>query len=196
MKKLFVIVCSLFFISFSVAAQQKPHFGFHVGFDINQAKLKPDEGIDKRQYAGFDGGILAEFYISRRVKLQPEVNYTMAGGEFNNGSNETSIKLGYITIPILVKWNVARRFNLFAGPQHCILISAWNDPSGGGPSTQIKGQFKFTDLVGVVGGEYSFNNNMFLGIRYNHGFEQIVEDGLGFEMSNRYLSFRLGYVFR
>ena len=195
MKKLCVILSSLFFVSLTATAQ-KPNFGFHVGFDLNQGKYKPDDDIDRRMFAGFDGGILVEFRISDRVKLQPELNYTMAGGEFNDGNNEYSIKLGYITIPVLVKWNVAKHINLFAGPQHCILISAWNDPSGGGPSAQIKGQFKFTDLVGVVGGEYAFLNNMFLGIRYNHGFEQIAEDNLGFEMNNRYLSFKLGYVFR
>jgi hypothetical protein len=55
--------------------------------------------------------------------------------------------------------------------------------------------FKFTDLVLTGGIEYDIGKNVFIAARYNRGIEQIVEDGIGFTMRNRYLSFKIGCSF-
>lgn len=183
------LMCGLSFI-FS----QPPRFGFDIGFSLNRATYEPVAGLERRIFGGFDGGFLVEFSLGSKFKLQPELNYTITGVELNTGTSERTLKLQYISIPLLVKMQITDRFNLVAGPQHGILLSAWNDPSGL-LASNVKQYFKFTDLVAVLGGEYKFPNGVFFGARYNHGMEQIVEEQMGFEMKNRYVTARVGYIF-
>jgi hypothetical protein len=83
---------------------------------------------------------------------------------------------------------------VFAGPQLGILSSAHKDISGS-ITTDIKSQFKSSDIYLVFGFDYKFGRNVFFGARYNLGLEQIANGGTNYELHNRYSSFRLGYVF-
>lgn len=192
MKKTYLLL-TLVTISFFVFSQDV-HFGFAGGVSLNRSSYTGEEGIDRRFIGGFDGGLLAEFRVSKGSMIQPEINYTITGVELNNGSTERSVKLQYISLPVLAKIRVADGLSLLAGPQHSILLSAWNDPSGT-LSSRIKEFFKFSDLMIAGGLEYKCRSHLFFSVRYNHGMEQIVEEGMGFEMKNRYLSIRVGYVF-
>lgn len=178
----------------SAGFSQVARIGFAGGISANRGSYTPEEGLDRRIIGGFDGGLLVEFNVCRRLMIQPEMNYTITGVELNDGNSERSIKLQYISLPVLAKINIVKGLSVVAGPQHSILLSAWNDPSGE-VSSRIKELFKFTDLVLVGGLEYKCRNNLFLTLRYNHGMEQIAEEGMGFEMKNRYLGFRVGYIF-
>lgn len=193
MKKVILTFFGLI-ISFSFLFSQAPRFGFDIGFSLNRATYEPEAGLERRIFGGFDGGFLVEFSLGNKLKLQPELNYTITGVELNTGTSERTLKLQYISIPLLLKMKISERFNLVAGPQHGILLSAWNDPSGL-LASNVKQYFKFTDLVAVIGGEYKFPNGVFFGARYNHGMEQIVEEQMGFEMKSRYMTARVGYIF-
>ena len=184
----------LLIIFFQTPASLQPHFGMDIGFSIAKGSYSPGGIFERRVMGGFDGGFLVEFPLSK-LALQPELNFTIDGVELNDGNKENTYKLYYFTIPILVKWKFSKNFSILGGPAHGILITAWNDISGGGPSQYIKGTFKFSDLLGVLGLEYRINKGLFFSARYNHGYEQIVEEGLGFEMKNRFWSFRFGYLF-
>lgn len=193
MKQLFLL--ALFFITaISAASAQTPCIGFNTGISINRAKYTPEEGLDKRIFGGFDGGLLVEFTLGKRLFLQPELNYLITGVELNTGISERTIKLQYATIPLLVKYNIVGGLNILAGPQHSILLSAWEDPSGF-PSKRIKENFKFSDIVIIGGAEYKCKSGLFFGARYNYSVEQIAEEGMGFEMMNRYITARVGYTF-
>jgi Outer membrane protein beta-barrel domain len=192
MKK--ILLFALLIAAITDASAQKPRFGFNAGITLNQAKYEPEAGLDRRIFAGFDGGMLVEFTLGKRLFLQPELNYLITGVELNTGFSEKAIKLQYATIPLLVKYNVAGRLNLVAGPQHSILLSAWEDHSGL-PSRRVKEQFKFSDIVLIAGAEYKCRNGLFFGARYNYSVEQIAEEGMGFEMMNRFISARVGYTF-
>lgn len=193
MKK--TILLALFLCTgITAVVSQTPRFGFNVGLSINRAKYTPEEGLDRRIFGGFDGGLLVEFPVSKRIYIQPELNYLVTGVELNNGTSERSLKLQYATIPLLVKFNVVNGLNIIAGPQHSILLSAWEDPSGL-PSRRIKEQFKFSDIVIIGGAEYKCRSGLFFGARYNYSVEQVAEEGMGFEMMNRYISARIGYTF-
>lgn len=192
MKKTCLLILLAAISSFTFS--QDVRFGFNGGISLNRGSFTPEEGLDRRFFGGFDGGFLAEFKACRWLMIQPEINYTINGVELNDGNSERSIKLQYITIPLLAKIKVVNGLSIVAGPQHGILLSAWNDPSGE-VSSRIKEYFKFSDLVLVGGLEYKCRGHLFFAARYNHGMEQIVEEGMGFEMKNRYLSFRVGYIF-
>src|SRR5688500_4883040 len=91
---------------------QKPRFGIDLGFSVNQGKFSAGSGTDpeERIFGGFDGGLLLEFRLSGNWKLQPELSYTITGVELNDGTNENTLKLQYLSIPILVKYSIGRKF--------------------------------------------------------------------------------------
>jgi hypothetical protein len=190
--QLFVTI--ILILIFVTASSQTPRFGVDLGFTINRAVYSGDENVEERIMGGFDGGFLLEFPVSKRIMIQPELNYLITGVELNDGTTERSIKLQYAAIPLLVKFNVAGGLNIFAGPQHCFLLSAWTDHSGL-ISERTKQYYKFSDTEAIIGAEYKCRSGLFFGARYYHGFEQVVEEKMGFEMKNRYVSAKIGYIF-
>jgi hypothetical protein len=194
MKK--VIMFCVAWVLFSKAVfSQQIRFGIGGGMAISQGSYKPSEGLDRRIFAGFDGGALLEIGITPKFLFQPEVNFSIIGVELNDGEKEATIKLRYITTPVLAKLNVSPKVNLFAGPQLGFLVSAKRDSSFTNESIDLEQDFKKNDLGLVFGGEYKFGRHIFLGGRYYHGLHQVAESWNNFEMRNRYVSFRVGLIF-
>ena len=194
MKKV-ILFCAVSVIFSTIVFSQEVRFGIGGGQAISRGSYEPSEGLDRRVFAGFDGGALLQIGITPKFMFQPEVNFSIIGVEINDGEKEATIKLRYITTPVLAKLNVSRKVNLFAGPQLGFLLSAKRDSSFTNESIDLDGNFKKNDLGLVFGGEYKFGKHIFLGARYYLGLSQIAESWNNFEMKNRYLSFRLGYIF-
>ena len=190
-----VLFCGALILFSSAVLCQEVRFGVGGGMAISRGSYKPDEGLDRRVFAGFDGGGLVEIGVCEKFMLQPEVNFSIVGVEINNGDKEATIKLRYITVPVLAKMNVSKNVNLFAGPQLGFLLSARRDSSFTNEMIDLDGNFKKNDFGLVVGGEYKFGHHIFLGARYYWGAYQIAEPWNNFEMKNRYVSFRVGYIF-
>jgi len=193
MKKAFVILAIIFLSTSNFVVAQHIRIGIDPGIALAKGSYKPSSGIDQRVILGFDGGVLVQFVVQPKFTIQPEVNFSMQGVEINNNITEYSIKLHYITIPVLAKLN-GSKVSVFAGPQLGILLSADKDVSGGS-NADIKDQFRSSDIYLVFGADYKFGRNVFFGARYNVGLQQIANNGTGFELHNRYGSLRIGYVF-
>ena len=190
-----------FFISFimiifsGIALSQQVRFGLDPGLAISRGKYEPHEGLDRRIFAGFDGGALLEIGVAPKLKLQPEVNYSIIGVELNDGEKEATIKFRYVDIALLAKLGVCKKVNLFAGPQVGFLTWAKRDSSFTSEMIDLKNDFKNEDYGLVFGAEYKFNNHLFLSGRYYHGLQQVAESWNEFVLRNRYISFRIGYIF-
>jgi hypothetical protein len=193
MKKITLLITCAVLTTFCFS--QNIRFGIDPGLALSRGSYDPDEGLDRRIYAGFDGGVLANFGVTSKFGIQAEANLSQVGVELNDGTDESTLKLQYITIPVMAKINVCGGFDLLAGPQIGFLLGAKNDPSSGEPSTDIKDYFKSSDVDLVFGVQQRFGKSMFIGARYVWGLSQIAADDKGFEMKNRYVSFRLGYMF-
>jgi hypothetical protein len=194
MKKV-IMFCAAWVLFSTIAFSQQTRFGIGGGMAISRGNYKPSEGLDRRVFGGVDGGALLEIGVTPKFMIQPEVNFSIIGVELNDGEKEATIKLRYITTPVLAKVNVSRKVNLFAGPQLGFLLSAKRDSSFTNETIDLDGDFKKNDFGLVFGGEYKFGRHIFLGGRYYMGLHQIAENSSNFEMRNRYLSFRLGYIF-
>jgi hypothetical protein len=114
MKIFFVSVITVLFSE--IALSQQVRFGLDPGFAISRGDFQPHEGIDRRVFGGFDGGALLEIGVVPKLKLQPELNYSIIGVELNDGEKEATIKLRYVDVALLAKLGVCQRVNLFAGP--------------------------------------------------------------------------------
>lgn len=193
MKKIYLLLSLLAIFYSTTIFSQHIAFGIDPGLAISKGNYRPTAGIDRRIFAGFDGGAFLEIGCSPKFMIQPEVNFAIVGVELRNGDKESTIKLRYITTPVLAKWNISKSFNLLAGPQYGFLLSAKRDSSFTDERIDLENDFKSGDFGLVFGGEYKFTRNIFLGVRYNHGLKQIAADGEDFVMRNRYLSFRIGF---
>ena len=192
MKQLSFLLAALMFCESSFS---QVHFGIDPGLALSKGNYKSSVDYNRRIFAGFDGGVFVEIGVTPKFMIQPEVNYSIRGVELNNGDKEATTKLRYLDLPVLAKFAVGPKFNLYAGPQVGMLVWAKRDSSFTNEMIDLKNDFDKGDFGLVFGGEYNFTHHIFLGTRYYLGLHQIAEDWNNFEMRNRYISFRVGYKF-
>ncbi len=128
-------------------------FGPRVGLSVPQLRGGGNEissGYTSRLAGYF--GVAAEFAVSPRLSIQPEIDYVPQGGKREGlqpvmdtgafesvgtlyGSFKNVSKLNYIELPILARLSLDRagRFYVDAGPYVGYLLSAKNLTSGSGP---------------------------------------------------------------
>ncbi len=120
-------VLTLFFFSFSQA--QGFGVGIKVGTNIN--KLKGQSFKDQFTY-GYSAGIYADIKASNKWSIQPEVLFNQVSTDTSdkfstlyqiNADKISKIKLNYLSIPILINYNLSKGISLQAGPQFGVLMS-------------------------------------------------------------------------
>lgn len=193
MKAFFFFAITILFSQ--IVLSQQVRFGLAPGFAISRGNYQPHEGIDRRIFGGFDGGAFLEIGVAPKLKLQPEVNYSIIGVELNDGQKEATIKFRYVDVALLAKLGVCRNVSLFAGPQVGFLTWAKRDSSFTNEMIDLRDDFKDHDYGLVIGTEYRFGNHIFLSGRYYHGLYQVAESSNDFVLRNRYISFRVGFIF-
>lgn len=146
MKSLFLsAVVALFFFSSSHA--QGFGVGVKVGTNIN--KIQGQSFKDKFTY-GYSAGLFADVKLSNKWSLQPEVLFNQVSADtsdrfsdlysFNSGK-VSSIKLNYLSIPLLLNYNISKGISLQAGPQYGILMSQDKNLLQNGKEAFKKGDF-------------------------------------------------------
>ena len=79
------LLFSLALVFSTVVLAQGVHFGVGGGMAISRGSYEPSAGLDRRVFAGFDGGALVEIGVCEKFMLQAEVNFSIVGVELNNG---------------------------------------------------------------------------------------------------------------
>jgi hypothetical protein len=118
-----VIAAALF--TFGFANAQEVKFGAKVG--LNLSTITDGDGMK----AGFHIGGIAEIKFNEKMALQPELMYSMEGGEYSYEdvltgtpySFNQEIELSKIIMPIMFKYFVAPNFSLEVGPQLDYIVS-------------------------------------------------------------------------
>ena len=119
MKKFLCSLSAVILITCAAAAQ-KTYFGVKGG--LNFSSIEVEDGEDFEGKTGMHVGGLAHIHITRQFALQPELVFSMQGGE--DESDNMKFKLNYINIPLLAQYMTADGFRLQTGPQLGILTSA------------------------------------------------------------------------
>ncbi|WP_138430534.1 porin family protein [Fodinibius saliphilus] len=99
------------------------HWGAKAG--VNVSSLYGDAVDDVEALAGFNGGLYLNYRFSKSWSLQPEVLFSMKGGETKNSLSgqaiTTEYELGYLSIPVLAKYHFTTNLNIepsiYFGPQ-------------------------------------------------------------------------------
>jgi opacity protein-like surface antigen len=202
MKKITLSIIAVLAFGFTNAQETK--FGVKGGLNI--ANFGGD-AEDTKSLIGFHVGGFAEFKLSEKFAIQPELLYSAQGAKieesFEDESFESKLSLGYLNIPVMAKFYVAEGFSLEAGPQIGFLLSAkskWEETFEGetvSGDTDVKDAYKSIDFGVNFGAGYNFTENLSAGVRYNLGLSNIAEneDGDDFKLTNNVFSISIGYKF-
>ncbi|PSG88574.1 porin family protein [Aurantibacter aestuarii] len=193
-------------------------FGAKAG--LNVATIGGDVE-DASSRISFHVGGYAEFMVSDKFSVQPELVYSSQGtqeeykesfesnGVVFDGEYEDKLKLDYINLPVMAKFYVTEGFSLEAGPQVGFLIGANVESEGTesvtfGGSTEtesfseevdVKDSFKGIDFAVGVGAGYKLDGGLNFAVRYNLGLSNIYEDSGDFKAQNNVFQFSVGYSF-
>ena len=187
MKKLLVVFVTATFFSF-IATAQRTNFGVKAGVNVSSIKIK--NAADYGSKTGFHAGGLAHIHINEHFALQPELVFSLQGGE---RSENNRINLSYLNIPILVQAMVSDGFRFQTGPQVGFLLDA--EQKLNGIEYDVSDIFGTTDFSWSFGASYIFASGFGLDARYNLGISDISDDN-DFEARNRVFQAGVFYQFR
>jgi hypothetical protein len=184
MKKIILTAAAVFAFSFANAQDMK--FGAKGGLSMSSNTLGEHTSLLAFHLGGF-----AEFKISGKFAVQPELLYSAQGGKVSAGGADYTTNLNYINIPVMAKYYVADAFSIEAGPQIGFLMSAKSD------GTDIKEFCNSTDFGLNLGAGYNLNETMSLGLRYNMGLSNVIKDvaGVSTDSKNSSIQLSFGYKF-
>ena len=211
MRKFIFTITTLLTIGFT-AHSQEINYGIKAGLnladfgkDAEHTNVKP----------GFTAGVLAEIKFTENFAVQPEIVYSQQGSELvyniffgdKLGTKDVyTAKIGYINIPITVKYYIIEGLSIQAGPQIGFLVSAkdkakhsnyYDDTENETLELDSKDLYKKIDFSIVGGIGYDLPIGLFLQARYSYGLTDINDDpeADGVKISNNVISFSVGYKF-
>lgn len=195
MKKLLLFGCILFSIN-TFAQQNTPaplkittdHYTISGGVlaAANYSKFRPTStaAIESNQWKwGYAGGVWFNFPAGNKFSIEPQVMYSLVGGKYVGNAVSTKIEqdLGYISVPVFLKFDVARSLALMVGPQFDFLMNAKEKESG----TENKGTFENTNFAVTGGLEFFPHGRVSIYARYSYGFSDVSHAPLVPEMQNQ-----------
>ncbi len=173
--------------------------------------------VDGDSYAGFDkvglqGGVFVNTLISRNAGIQMEIKYAGRGARKKTTESSPDVyklTLHYIDIPVLLQYEVQKKFILEAGIVTGYLFAAAGEENGGKLDKDYLVDFNKFDLDWLLGLRFRFNDHLSAGIRYSYSLFSISEyeninSNYGFIANlfgyttgdyNNYLSFGVYYQF-
>ncbi|WP_447637917.1 porin family protein [Flavobacterium microcysteis] len=174
MKKIILTAAAVFAFGFA-NAQEGIKFGVKAG--LNFTNFSGDANSDGK--TGFYVGGLADFTVSDKFHVQPELLYS------NEGADDA--KLDYIRIPIMAKYYVYQGLSIQAGPEFAFKIAAEND--------LLDDLTKSIDFALGIGAGYELPNGLFFDARYNLGLTNINDSNEDYDIKNTGFQIGAGYRF-
>ncbi|MFC0604830.1 porin family protein [Winogradskyella pulchriflava] len=188
MKKIILSVIVAFCSIFTVNAQDENvitntevSYGVKAGYNSFVARASADGNSVSVDESGFYFGIFADFAVSDKFNIQPELQYVVITGDGDNGN--------VLVVPILGKYAVSEKFNLLAGPQLDYVLD--DDAEG----------LKRLGVGLALGLAFDINENFIIDLRYSLGISNrldIDDDDFGdqdVKVKFNYVQVGLGYRF-
>ena len=168
MKKSILVASLLLAISANMQAQSVK-FGIKAGLNYaNQTGT--DITVNAKTYqteaiTSYHAGLIAEIGIFERLSIQPELLYSTQGATYKNVAGDVKSKVGYVSIPLMVKIGLSKSINLELGPQASFLLSGKDDFVAKDPNT-----FDFS-VAGGLG--LKVTKSIFISGRYGLGLTEV-----------------------
>ncbi len=171
MKKFLLSAAVAFFALTGVQAQ----VGFGLKGGLNISNLGGDDVDDDafKSLFGANAGIYASVPVSKTFFVQPELSFSMEGAKVD-GIDDAALKLNYINLPVMLKYQTMGGFFVEAGPQVGLLLSARAKDDD--VNLDVKEGFN-TANISVGGGlGYKLDESLSVGARYMLGVRSIAKE--------------------
>jgi len=209
MKRITIIVISLF-MSINIFAQQDTEWRFGLKGAPSMAWLWPDtRGLDYDHSFGFSYGIIGEKYFAENYAITSGLFVTNQGGELDftrtleeyDNRESQLYDLQYIEVPIAIKmrtrefgyWTFFGQFGISLGyntrARADIDYANTTSPEKDVPIDDEIRPMKASVVMGL-GAEFSLlgNTAIFMGLNYNNGFSDVLDD-----INDEHISARASY---
>lgn len=174
---------------------------FGVKGGANFSSVKGITGLDQKGKIGFYAGVVMNVPLAAEFNIQPEVLYSNLGAK-TTGNIASTIHLDYISVPVMIQYNVLPQLYLEAGPQFSFLLDSrvTSDNAAveeAGNELVKKDNLKGFDFGAGIGAGYYFTPNIGLTARYIAGLTDIAKNRSG-DDSNRARNnvFQLGLAYK
>ncbi|EOZ96893.1 hypothetical protein A33Q_2203 [Indibacter alkaliphilus LW1] len=158
MKKLFLV--SFMFLSMIAAQQANAQVGLRTGLNVSNFN-----GYSFDSRVAFRAGVFYGLDLMENIKIEPGLYFSQKG--IQESSDGISDRLSYIDIPVVVRYGLSEKLNVFAGPQASVLAARrYENPDGVSRATStIRGY----DLGAVLGVFYELYDGLGAQLGYDMG---------------------------
>lgn len=176
--KRILLSAALVLLSMMACRAQSFTFGPKVGVNFANLSINDVGGyaIQNPMRVGFVFGGFACYNFGGMLSAQVELVYSSQGSKLrDDNGNKGTIKLDYINIPMLAKFNIIGNLSVNAGLQVGFLVRKKfkDDVRELGRAMT----FHTADLAIPLGVSYDFPNNLTLDLRYDVGLVNAVKSG-------------------
>jgi len=173
MKKLFFGL-ALLAGSFTFAQTNSSPVTFGVKGGMNVANLSNTEGSKSK--IGFNAGAFANIPVAESFSVQPEVLFSTVGAKSETvNKNSLKFNLNYISVPVMLQYNVVPDLYLEAGPQFGFLVGSKLKDNNGSVKLD-KNTLKGFDFGIGIGAGYYFSEALGITARYVAGVSDIIKN--------------------
>ncbi|MEO5783818.1 MAG: porin family protein [Ginsengibacter sp.] len=137
--------------------------------NFNKGVPAPAEHISPSFKTGFTFGVLINFSLADNILLQPGYYFSQRNGADKSTSMDYS--MNYLSLPVLLSYNISPAIAVAAGPQIEILISAKNKING--VSNNITHDTEERSIGLTAGIDCKPFNSFLISARYMHGLNHI-----------------------
>lgn len=176
-------------------AQKKMNYS--VKFGLNLADMITDESkLSPR--STFQLGVESVYMLNEKWGFQTEVLYSRQGnvrrGRTDDGVKfDNSLLLDYINIPLLVNYYIKDGFYVNVGPQIGFLVRAEQEDTILFDSSResVKRKYNNLDFSGVFSLGYHTDWGFNVGLRYQRGLINVLEEDLGYTNSQKHSVYQM-----
>jgi Outer membrane protein beta-barrel domain len=153
---------------FSLALSQGISGGLRAGMNIaNQTSSVNGLSLSVDSKIGLMAGAYLTIMTSDKFGIQPELVYSQYGSSATSNGQSISNNANYLSLPVMLRYNLAEKINLQAGPQLGILLSATR--TSGSSSIDLKDVANGIDFgaafgLGVDLGDFNLGARYYLGL--------------------------------
>lgn len=196
MKQLFVVLAVVGVLG-ATEARAQDRGGVRIG--LNLANLSGNDSADldnTKVRTGIVAGLFGVVPVNDHFAFQPEVLFSQQGAKVEEGSDEGTIKLDFIQIPLLARirlgMNPSSPVHALVGPSFGFRTKA--EVEADGQTEDIKDDVEKTD-VGIVAGVAINAGPAVIDVRQTWGLRNLDKSGDGSKVKNRVFSISAGIRF-
>ncbi len=118
---------------------------------------------------GYNGGIWLNFPVTNGFSFELQGLYSRVGGKYTEGSVDKDQELGYISVPLLMKFGLGKNFAIILGPEFDLLVHGREKNA----DIDNEASWKDNDVAAVGGFELFPHSPVSLYARYIYGINNI-----------------------